>query len=90
ENLAFNRAGCTGVDAWPKTEDFNNLKLAIGTGPFRFVTFTRGDRIVLERNETYWGEKPIWQRVTFRPITQAASRVAALLAGDVDFIENPP
>ncbi|WP_252721366.1 hypothetical protein, partial [Acinetobacter baumannii] len=45
ENLAFNRAGCTGVEAWPKTEDFNNLKLAVGTGPFRFVTFTRGDRI---------------------------------------------
>ena len=90
ENLAFNRAGCTGMEAWPKTEDFNNLKLAVGTGPFRYVSFTRGDRIVLERNDAYWGDKPIWQRVTFRPITQAAARVAALLAGDVDFIENPP
>jgi peptide/nickel transport system substrate-binding protein len=90
ENLTFNRAGCTGVEAWPKTEDFNNLKLAVGTGPYRYATFTRGDRIVLERNEGYWGEKPHWQRITLRPITQAAARVAALLAGDVDFIENPP
>ncbi|MEI8147129.1 MAG: ABC transporter substrate-binding protein, partial [Alphaproteobacteria bacterium] len=49
EGLAFNRAGCEGVAAWPKTEDFNNLRLAIGTGPFKYVSFTRGDRIVLER-----------------------------------------
>jgi peptide/nickel transport system substrate-binding protein len=90
EGLAFNRAGCTGMEAWPKTEDFNSLKLAIGTGPYRYTQFTRGDRIVVERNDAYWGPKPAWTRVTFRPITQAAARVAALLAGDVDFIENPP
>ena len=54
------------------------------------MRFTKGDRIILERNETYWGEKPVWQRVTFRPITSAGPRVAALLSGDVDLIENVP
>ncbi|MBU3732571.1 MAG: ABC transporter substrate-binding protein, partial [Beijerinckiaceae bacterium] len=46
--------------------------------------------LVLERNDNYWGNKPAWKTVTFRPITSPGPRVAALLAGDVDMIENPP
>jgi len=88
-DLKFNKAGCEGVAAWPKTEDFNKLKYA-GTGPFKYTQFTPGDRIVMEVNENYWGKKPQWKKVIQRPITNAAARVAALLAGDVDFIENPP
>lgn len=89
DELKFNKAGCEGVASWPKTDDFNKLKYA-GTGPFKYTQFTPGDRIVMEANETYWGKKPKWKKVTLRPITNAASRVAALLANDVDFIENPP
>lgn len=72
------------------TEDFNKGNAAIGTGPFRFVKWVPGNRLVLERNDEYWGKKPAWKRVTIRPITSAASRLAALLAGDVDFIEDVP
>ena len=43
------------------TEDFNSGKAAIGTGPFRFVSFKPGDRVELERNDSYWGPKPVWQ-----------------------------
>ncbi len=89
DDLKFNKAGCEGVSAWPKTDDFNKLKYA-GTGPFKYTQFTPGDRIVMEANETYWGTKPKWKKVIQRPITNSASRVAALLANDVDFIENPP
>lgn len=89
-NLIYNPKGCEGVATYPKTDDFNNLKLAIGTGPFILKEFIKGEKTVLARNESYWGEKPQWQTVTMRPITQNAARVAALLAGDVDFIENPP
>ena len=46
--------------------------------------------MVLERNDAYWGDKPHWQKVTWRPISSEGPRVAALLAGDVDVIENPP
>jgi peptide/nickel transport system substrate-binding protein len=42
------------------------------------------------RNDNYWGEKPYWQKVTFRIIKNEAARVAALLSGDVDAIEQPP
>src|SRR5215467_2801298 len=88
--VTFHPAGCQGVGTYPKTEAFNSGAAAIGTGPYRLVRFTKGDRIILERNEYYWGEKPAWQRVVFRPVTSAGPRVAALLSGDVDLIENVP
>jgi len=59
-------------------------------GPYRVSSFTPGDRLVLDRNEEYWGEKPYWARVTFRILPTDASRVAALLAGDVDLIDFVP
>jgi len=73
-----------------KTPDYNSGKAAIGTGAFKFVEYTPGNRIVLQRNDQYWGQKPAWQRVIFRGIKSDPSRVAALLAGDVDLIEQVP
>jgi peptide/nickel transport system substrate-binding protein len=72
------------------TEDFNSGKATIGTGPFRFVRWQKGDRIELARHEAYWGAKAPWDRVTLRLITADPARVAALLAGDVQAIENVP
>ncbi len=72
------------------TEDFNAGKANIGTGPYKFVSWKKGDRTELERSDTYWGTKPIWQKVTLRVLTTDASRVAALLSGNVDAIEAVP
>lgn len=72
------------------TEDFNSGKAAIGTGPYRFVRWQKGDRIELARHDGYWGAKSPWDRVTLRLITADPARVAALLAGDVQAIENVP
>lgn len=72
------------------TEDYNSGKAAIGTGPYRMVRFTNGDRTELARYEGWQGEKPAWERVTFRFIPNPGARVAALLAGDVDMIDVPP
>lgn len=72
------------------SEEFAQGKGVVGTGPFRFVSFRRGERVDLARNEAYWGEKPAWDRVTLRFITSDPSRLAALLAGDVDAIDNVP
>ena len=72
------------------TEDFNSGKATVGTGPFKFVRWQRGDRIELARNDAYWGPKPAWDRVTFRIITSDPTRVASLLAGEVRAIENVP
>ncbi len=72
------------------TAEFNSGAAQNGTGPFKFVSFAPGDRLVLTRNDNYWGDKPHWKQVTFRVITNNAARVAALLAGDVQLIENVP
>lgn len=70
------------------TADYNSGRAAIGTGPYRFVEFIPNERITIERNDSYWGEKEPWARVTFRLIANPAVRTAALLAGDVDAIDT--
>ena len=72
------------------TPDYNSGKAAIGTGPFKFVKYVPGDRIVMKANPGYWGGKQKWENVTLKPIKSGPSRVAALLAGDVDVIEGVP
>ncbi|HXX83769.1 MAG TPA: ABC transporter substrate-binding protein [Casimicrobiaceae bacterium] len=72
------------------TEDFNSGKAAIGTGPYKFVRYAKGDRIELARNDAYWGGKTPWDKATLRLLPNDASRVAALLAGDVQAIEYVP
>lgn len=62
----------------------------VGTGPYKFVEWVRDDRVVMELNPTYWGPKPQATRVTIRPIPEGATRVAALLAGEVDVVEGIP
>jgi len=71
-------------------QDFNDGAAMIGTGPYKFVEWKKGDRIVLVPNPEYFGEKAIWSKVTIKPIKSAPARVAALLAGDVDMIDNVP
>ena len=76
--------------ATASTEDFNTGKATVGTGPFRFMRWQKGDRIELARNDAYWGPKAPWDKVTFRVITSDPTRVASLLAGEVRAIENVP
>lgn len=72
------------------TEELNAGKGTVGTGPFQFVEFVPGERYVVKRNETYWGGKQPWEKVTFRFIKSDPTRVAAVLSGDVDLIETVP
>ncbi|MEO0819124.1 MAG: ABC transporter substrate-binding protein [Pseudomonadota bacterium] len=83
--IISNETGCTG-----STEDYNSGKAAHGTGPWKFVDYEPGDRILMDRNDDYWGEKPYFAGVTFKPIKSGPARVAALLAGDVDMINDVP
>jgi len=54
-----------------------------GTGPFKFVSWTRGDRLVMERNDDYWGDKAKLDRLIFRPISDNAARLQALQSGEI-------
>ncbi len=69
-----------------------------GTGPFKLVEWRKGDSIIMERFDDYYGgatdippvSKACVDRVIFKIIPESASRVAALLAGDVDIINELP
>lgn len=71
-------------------EDFNSGKAAIGTGAYRFKSWTPGDNLVLTRNDDFWGKKQDFDNVTIKFISNDASRVAALRSGAVDLIDAVP
>jgi len=56
---------------------------AVGTGPFKLESWTIGDRLVLVRNDQYWGRKAILRRVIFRSIPDNAARLQALQTGEI-------
>ena len=62
----------------------------IGTGPYRLVEWEVNGRIVLERNDKYWGPKPAIRRVTVQIIKDPSARVAAVQSGQVDLAINLP
>jgi peptide/nickel transport system substrate-binding protein len=74
----------------PATADFNSGRLAIGTGPYSHVAFTHNERHELARNPNYWGGPQPWDRVVTRYVPNPGSRVATLLAGEVDLIDGVP
>ena len=55
----------------------------IGTGPFKFESWTRGDRLTIARNDDYWGDKAKLDKVIFRPIPDNAARLQALQTGEI-------
>lgn len=61
-----------------------------GTGPFRFVSKEQGVRIVLARNEDYWGQPPRLDGIIFWSLKDPATRVNALLTGEVHIVDNTP
>lgn len=71
------------------TADFNAQTAAIGTGPYKVAEWVNGDRLVLTRNDAYWGPREPWSRVVEKVIAKDPTRVAALMAGDVDAIDLP-
>lgn len=89
-NVAFVAIVARHAAEGASTADFNSGRAAVGAGPWRLVSYASGDRIVLERNDAFVGERPHWQRATFRMITNDGARVAAVLAGDVDIIDQVP
>ena len=74
-----------------KAKDFNKGLATIGTGPYKFVEWKKGDRLVIEKYDGYKGPmgQP-WGKMVFKFIKSEPARTAALLAGDVDMIDNVP
>ena len=62
----------------------------VGTGPLKYVSWTKDDKVVLDANADYWGGKPDFDRMIMRAVPEMAPRVAALLKGEVDIITQLP
>jgi peptide/nickel transport system substrate-binding protein len=68
----------------------DNKTKPVGTGPFALGQWVKGDRVELERSDTYWGEPVKLSAATFKFINDPAAATAAVLAGDVDGFSNFP
>jgi peptide/nickel transport system substrate-binding protein len=82
-----------------KVQDFKNkeenfaVRNANGTGPFSLVSREPDVRTVLKRNDNYWGKNEVPLEITeivYTPIKADATRIAALLSGEVDFVQDLP
>lgn len=67
-------------------EDF----IAVGTGPFKFVDWVKGDKLVMERFDDYYDGKPAFKNLIFRVIVEPATRLIELETGAVDLAYNIP
>jgi peptide/nickel transport system substrate-binding protein len=67
----------------PKSAATNKTN-PVGTGPFRFKQWIKGDRVELERNPDYWGAQPKLAAVTFKFVGDPTAASNAVLAGDID------
>ncbi|MBL8669713.1 MAG: ABC transporter substrate-binding protein [Alphaproteobacteria bacterium] len=79
-----------GLNKDTSNEAFNTGKAAIGTGPYKFVSWTPKEQLVLDRFDGYWGPKEPWARHVRKEIPNDAARVAQLKAGQLDLIVRVP
>ncbi|MEI7028274.1 ABC transporter substrate-binding protein [Paenibacillus sp. y28] len=66
------------------------LKEPVGTGPYKFSKWLKDDRVEMVKNTEYFGGTPKWDKVVFRSIPEASTRVSELLTGGVDIAANVP
>ncbi|MEM1610277.1 MAG: ABC transporter substrate-binding protein [Sulfolobales archaeon] len=66
------------------------LTKPVGTGPFRFVEYVKGDHVTLEANPDYFKGRPCIDRVVFKIVPDATSALQSFLAGEGDWLTNPP
>jgi peptide/nickel transport system substrate-binding protein len=77
-----------------KEETFSSRN-AMGTGPYKLVSYQAGVKTLLEKNPNWWGIKAGFfegnvDAIDYRPISNQATRMAALRSGELDFVQDPP
>lgn len=88
-NLAMFSAAIVSPTAVRKTGAAMFGKSPVGTGPFRFESWSQGEKkITLVRNDAWWGGKAGAERVIFRTIPDNNSRITALRSGDCNWMDG--
>ena len=84
--------GCESSQDFDKSEETYCSNHAMGTGPFKITLREQDTRTVFERNDSWWGDQSQHNidRIELLPIKNDATRVAALLSGDIDFTNFTP
>ena len=88
--MAFVQGGMYPPKAYAEKDTGFITKNPIGTGPYKFVRWSKDEEIVLEANTNYWRGAPKIKTAVFRPIPDDAVRVAALQNGEIDVAVNIP
>lgn len=88
-SFLFNMGWGDAVMVAPESAADNKTR-PVGTGPFTFEQWTKGDSVRIARNPDYWGAGPKLASATFKFISDPAAATAAMLAGDVDAFANFP
>ncbi|WP_289042758.1 ABC transporter substrate-binding protein [uncultured Aliiroseovarius sp.] len=88
-SFPFNMAWGDAVIVAPESID-NAATAPVGTGPFSFVEWSKGDHVTITRNDAYWGEAPALANATFKFISDPNAAFAAMMAEDVDAFPNFP
>lgn len=88
-SFLFNLAWGDAVIVAPETAA-DNATNPVGTGPFKFSDWVKGDHVDLVRNPEYWGAAVSLDKVTFKFISDPTAAFAAMMAGDLDAYPNFP
>ncbi|MBN1138620.1 MAG: ABC transporter substrate-binding protein [Anaerolineae bacterium] len=70
--------------------EFEDLSAGIGTGPYKLVDWVEGEYLILEANQDYWRGAPAIERVIYQEYATEDATVSALLAGEVDVVDDVP
>ena len=77
-------AGTVGADGSFRPTGTFGTSNPVGTGPFKFSSWRIGDKLVMVRNDNYWGTKAKLKTLIFRPISDSTARLQALQSGELD------
>ena len=77
-------AGTVGADGSFRPTGTFGTSNPVGTGPFKFSSWRIGDKLVMVRNDNYWGTKAKLKTLIFRPISDWTARLQALQSGELD------
>ncbi|MBI4588435.1 MAG: ABC transporter substrate-binding protein [Candidatus Rokubacteria bacterium] len=90
EILTFGNFGMVPPRYIKEKGDAHFARNPVGTGPYRFVEWRKGERTTVGANDQYWKGAPAIKTIVFRVIPETATQIAELLSGGVDIIRALP